>query len=232
MSETPDTDLLRIESSLQARYEAATLTLTRIGRAVIAPTVDAAAEIEQHARELRQAGRVIDQNLIASAGQPGKSPGDQRLVVALMQLSQQVGLISNQFWLIAEQLREIDPHVIDPQGAAAKLAEMAGLAAVQLNVALAAFTTRDLKLAHTLDQQDDLLDQLNREVFEATLDQDLPYDQRELALRHVIMARCIERIGDNAVDIAEQAAYVITAELREFTDASKPKPPRRPHTSA
>ena len=37
------------------------------------------------------------------------------------------------------------------------------------------------------------------------------------------IARSLERVGDNAVDIAEQAAFLITTELREFTDASRPK---------
>jgi phosphate transport system protein len=226
MSRTPDPGLAEIETLLQERYESATVTLAEIGRAVIAPTVDLALEIERQARELRNSRRVIDENLLRSAAEPAQSPEDQRLLVALMQLSQQAGLIANQFESIAEQLQEVDPHVVDSQRTAEKLAGMAGLAVVQLSAALAAFTTRDLRLAHTLERQDDLLDRLNREVFEATLDEHVSRDQRELALRHVIIARCLERIGDNAVDIAEQAAYVITAELREFTDASEPKPPR------
>ena len=32
----------------------------------------------------------------------------------------------------------------------------------------------------------------------------------------------LERIGDHAVDIGEQIAYLLTAEFREFTDASHP----------
>jgi phosphate transport system protein len=38
----------------------------------------------------------------------------------------------------------------------------------------------------------------------------------------VLCARALERIADNAVDIAEQVCYVITGELREFSDASHP----------
>ena len=34
--------------------------------------------------------------------------------------------------------------------------------------------------------------------------------------------RCIERIGDNAVDIGEQTAFVVTGLFREFEDASHP----------
>ena len=34
--------------------------------------------------------------------------------------------------------------------------------------------------------------------------------------------RLEKRIGDRAVDIGEQTAYLLTAEFREFTDASHP----------
>jgi phosphate transport system protein len=45
---------------------------------------------------------------------------------------------------------------------------------------------------------------------------------REYGLRMVVVSRALERIGDHAVDIGEQIAYLLTAEFREFTDASHP----------
>ena len=39
----------------------------------------------------------------------------------------------------------------------------------------------------------------------------------------IIISRCLERIGDHAVDIGEQTAYLVTGEFREFTDASHPE---------
>ena len=36
------------------------------------------------------------------------------------------------------------------------------------------------------------------------------------------MARNLERVGDNAVDVAEQVGFLLTGEFREFTDASHP----------
>jgi phosphate transport system protein len=42
----------------------------------------------------------------------------------------------------------------------------------------------------------------------------------EWGMRQITAARCFERIGDNAVDIGEQTAFLVTAEFREFTDAS------------
>ena len=45
-------------------------------------------------------------------------------------------------------------------------------------------------------------------------------DLREWALRMLFVSRCLERIGDHAVDIGEQIVYLISGEFREFTDAS------------
>ena len=47
-------------------------------------------------------------------------------------------------------------------------------------------------------------------------------DQREWAMTMMLAARAIERIADNAVDIGEQVAFVVTGLFREFEDASHP----------
>ena len=47
-------------------------------------------------------------------------------------------------------------------------------------------------------------------------------DQREWAMTMLLAARAIERIADNAVDIGEQVAFVVTGLFREFEDASHP----------
>ena len=47
-------------------------------------------------------------------------------------------------------------------------------------------------------------------------------DVREWAMHMMLVARCLERIGDNAVDIGEQVAFVVTGLFREFEDASHP----------
>ena len=46
-------------------------------------------------------------------------------------------------------------------------------------------------------------------------------DAREWAMTMMLVARALERIGDNAVDIGEQTAFVVTGLFREFSDASR-----------
>ena len=86
-----------------------------------------------------------------------------------------------------------------------------------------AFARRDVDMAQDLVRQDDVIDQLNRDVFHHALELGDEPDRREWAMHMMLVGRCIERIGDNAVDIGEQVAFVVTGLFREFTDASHPE---------
>jgi phosphate transport system protein len=85
-----------------------------------------------------------------------------------------------------------------------------------------AFEQRDVAMARDLVRQDDVVDNLNRECFGLALEIGDDADRREWAMTMLLAARAIERIGDNAVDIGEQVAFVVTGLFREFEDASHP----------
>jgi len=85
-----------------------------------------------------------------------------------------------------------------------------------------AFEDRNVEMAQDLVRQDDVVDNLNRECFRLALEIGDDADCREWAMTMLLAARAIERIGDNAVDIGEQVAFVVTGLFREFEDASHP----------
>jgi phosphate transport system protein len=87
-----------------------------------------------------------------------------------------------------------------------------------------AFENRDADMARDLVRQDDVVDDLNKECFHLALEIGDDADRREWAMTMLLAARAIERIGDNAVDIGEQVAFVVTGLFREFEDASHPSP--------
>jgi phosphate transport system protein len=102
----------------------------------------------------------------------------------------------------------------------AQVAEMGDLVVQMIRIAMEAFAQRDLARAERLQVLDDPVDRLNRATHLEALK--LAGDPQALdwGLHANLAARALERVGDQAVDIGEQVAYLVTGEFREFTDAS------------
>jgi phosphate transport system protein len=100
--------------------------------------------------------------------------------------------------------------------------EMGERAEQMIRVALDSLRDRDQARAESLLELDELIDHANRRVVKHLLERGETEEQREWGLRMLLVSRCLERIGDHAVDIGEQTAYLVTGEFREFTDASHP----------
>lgn len=130
--------------------------------------------------------------------------GDQAVNVAKLYLATR-DLPPSQTLL--QQLDEMGSHVVN-----------------MIRTVMEAFRTRDLELCFKLPKLDDPVDRLNRATHLEALK--LADDPRALdwGLHMNLAARALERVGDNAVDIAEQVGFLITGEFREFTDASHDVP--------
>ncbi len=100
--------------------------------------------------------------------------------------------------------------------------EMGSRAEEMIAVALDSFAERNVERAETLVELDELIDRANRRVVQHLMALGGNPALHEWGLRMIIVSRCLERIGDHAVDIGEQSAYLVTGEFREFTDASRP----------
>jgi phosphate transport system protein len=101
---------------------------------------------------------------------------------------------------------------------------MGAFARSQISQAKQAFVLRDVAVAEDLVRQDEQINKLNRCVFARAVEIGTDADRREWAMSMMLVARALERIGDNAVDIGEQVAFVVTGLFREFSDASHVSP--------
>ena len=99
--------------------------------------------------------------------------------------------------------------------------EMGERAEQMIRVALDSLADRDQAEAESLLELDELIDRANRRVVNRLLELGGDLEMREWGLRMILVSRCLERIGDHAVDIGEQTAYLVSGEFREFTDASR-----------
>jgi len=98
--------------------------------------------------------------------------------------------------------------------------QMSQCASEMINASVRCFADRDVAAAESLVTMDEAINDANRRVVGRILDLGPDPQLREWGLRMILVSRCLERIGDHAGDIGEQAASLVTGEFREFTDAS------------
>ena len=148
--------------------------------------------------------------------------GDLRLVAALLHVIRHIERMGDQCVTIAKILPlagnqpPISVDVLD------RLLTMGRAARAEALQARQAFAERDVALAEDLLRADREINALNREIFRLALEAGDDPETREWAMLMVIVARALERVGDNAVDIGEQTAFVVTGLFREFSDSSHP----------
>jgi len=144
---------------------------------------------------------------------------DLRLVLAVLHASIHLERIGDQSVTIAKLTKltaDLETHHDLVEG----LREMGDRCEEMVKVALDSFAERDIERAHGLVELDELVDRTNRRVTDKVLEMGSSPGLQEWGMRMIVVARCIERIGDNAVDIGEQTEYLVTGEFHEFSDAS------------
>jgi phosphate transport system protein len=149
---------------------------------------------------------------------------DLRVVAALLHVMKNIERMGDQCVNIAKTipLTGYEPPVREE--VLERVLRMGRAARTEVMQAKAAFAARDVEMAEDLVRQDQCINLLNREIFQLAIDVGTDPDTREWAMHMVMVARAIERIGDNAVDIGEQTAFVVTGLFREFSDSSHPQP--------
>jgi phosphate transport system protein len=146
---------------------------------------------------------------------------DLRLVLAVLHINLALERMADLCVTIAK-LTKLTAELEQDETLVEAFEEMGTRAEEMIRVAMTSFADRDLAGAEGLVDLDELIDRANRRVVEHVLQLGNDPELREWGLRMIVVSRCLERIGDHAVDIGEQTAYLITGEFREFTDASHP----------
>jgi phosphate transport system protein len=147
---------------------------------------------------------------------------DLRLVLAVLRINMHLERMADLSVTVAKLTKLMgDLHVTDER-ILASLEDMGQRAEQMIRIALDAFADRDAEKAASLQELDELIDRANRRAVDDVLSLGDSPAEREYGLRMLVISRCVERIGDHAVDIGEQVIYIVTGELRELTDASHP----------
>ena len=163
----------------------------------------------------------IHQGVLSLFARQAPVAADLRLLAALLHVIRNMERMGDQCVNISKLIPvtgespSTDPEILS-------MIEEMGLSVRDIvHQSMKAFEHRDAEMAADLSERDAKVNQLNRRIFRRALEVGSDFETREWAMTMTLVARCLERIGDNAVDIGEQIAYVVTGVFREFADASQ-----------
>jgi phosphate transport system protein len=156
----------------------------------------------------------VHDQLLALIARQGPVAADLRLAMALLHSNDRVERIGAQCGNIAtlsEAMPEQGRPSADQLGC---LSRAAVLADEQLLETGRVFAERDIDGALRLAEHDRAINEQNRRCFELAVREGDDEERRRALFFVAMMARAIERIGDNAVDIGRQMVFAETGRLR------------------
>ena len=203
-----------MRSRFDQQLERLHLELTRMGaqcEQAIAAGIKALLEDDEAIaieREIDQQEREIESLCMKLLLQQQPVARDLRMVSSALKMISDMERIGDQAADIAEITRHIGGAPLPGQ---VRLKEMAQAAAKMVAGSVDAFVKRDLNLAGSVIQYDDVVDELFVRIKEE-LTELIRRDasSAEEALDLLMIAKYLERIGDHAVNLAEWVEYSIT----------------------
>ena len=212
-------ELVELEDALQHEGELVVRSIQAATRALVENDLELADEVIAFDDDVDARYVAIGRGIESLLARQTPVASDLRLVLAMLHVNLHLERMADYCVTVAKLTKLAADNASDPK-IVANLAEMGVRAEEMTRVALRSFQHRDTLRSEALVELDELIDRANRRAVEHVLELDA--EQREWGLRMLVVSRCLERIGDHAVDIGEQTAYLVTGEFREFTDASHP----------
>src|ERR687897_851598 len=156
----------------------------------------------------------VQQGILSLLALQSPVASDLRVVAALLHVIKHVERMGDQCVNIAKMLPVVGYEPPKDEQMLEFIFKMGKLARSEVEQCKQAFLLRDVQVAEDLVRQDHEINRLNRCVFARAVEIGTDADRREWAMSMMLVARAIERIGDNAVDIGEQVAFVVTGQAQ------------------
>src|ERR1700756_2315011 len=160
----------------------------------------------------------VHQGILSLLARQSPVASDLRLVAALLHCIRCIERMGDQCVNIAKLVPLSGHDAPKDKDILDAIERMGELARSQVAEARDALKTRNVQLAQDLVRQDQEINRINREIFKRAVEIGDDVELREWGMFMVLVARCLERIGDNTVDIAEQVVFVCTGLFRELAD--------------
>ena len=215
-------ELARLEEKALGGFDLTITSLDRTLEAVSNQDIELAQIVMSDDDQIDGRYLEVHQGLITLLATQSPVATDLRLISALLHVIKNIERMGDQCVNVCKLIPLVghEPPVDDRM--VQNILEMGAQVRLEMLQAKRAFSERDVSQAQDLVLQDDKVDRLNKECFTLAIEIGDEPDRREWAMTMLLAARALERMGDNAVDVGEQVAFVVTGLFREFEDASHP----------
>jgi len=213
-------ELAQLEAALQEEGDYVLRILRSSLNALARGDEELADEVIRFDDEVDRRYVLIEEGVQSLLARQTPVAADLRLVLAVLRVNLHLERMADYCVTVAKLTKLMGGLNVTGDAILRSIEEMGQRAEQMIRVALGAFADRNAEQATTLVELDELIDRANRNATEDVLSLGSSPEEREYGLRMLVVSRCVERIGDHAVDIGEQVVYLVTGEFREFSDAS------------
>ena len=185
--------------------------LSAAGEGLFSRSFEACERVEDDDSEIDALEKAVDEDGVAILVRYQPLANDLREVVTAMKVSADLERVADQAVSIARRARRLNESLALPE--TGELREMFDLANRIFSDSVRSFAERDEGLARGLKERDRTLDARQHDVIDK-LTRRMAEDTGRIKdyLDLVLIARNLERVGDHATNIAEDAVFAASAE--------------------
>jgi phosphate transport system protein len=196
-------DIIRLGAMAGEAIEAAT-------NALLAADLAAVERVVADDKHLDDLTHDMEQRTCLLLAQQQPMAADLRMLVTVLRVIHEIERIGDLMAKVAKATRRLYPKELDPR-TRGLIDRMRDQAAAQLSLAIEAFADRDVARASALSDMDDVMDELQKELFQAILSVREPDDSTlQHAVQIALVGRFYERAGDHAANVADRVLFMVT----------------------
>ncbi|MDP1795114.1 MAG: phosphate signaling complex protein PhoU [Acidimicrobiales bacterium] len=196
-------DVIRLGALAGEAIEAAT-------NAFLAADLTAVEKVVANDSVLDDLTHEMEQRICLLLAQQQPMAADLRMLVTVLRVIHEVERIGDLMAKVAKAARRLYPNELEPR-LRGLIDRMRDQAAAQLRLAIEAFADRDIARAAALADMDDVMDELQKELFQSIFALRQPDDSTlQLAVQMALVGRYYERAGDHAANVAERVQFMVT----------------------
>lgn len=219
MREIFEAELQQLGDDLVALSGRVEHAVTQAGIALLTADLALAESVIVEDHDIDALERELDERCILLLAQQAPVATDLRIIVTTLRMIASLERMGDLARHVAQIARGRYPRHAVPHALSGTFAEMHDAAVRVARRTTTLLTNHELPLAESIQQDDDLLDELHEDVFTALLGGQWAGTTQE-TIDVTLLGRFYERFGDHAVSVSERIVYLVTGVLGEQLDRS------------